>query len=209
MVSGKYLAVSFLLIVMMTTNVSASYLFYQNDSTTYSDGRIDSPYACFTGEEADKNDGYMQAAGDHNWPFPFEYCKLEIVMRFRPTENGRITVGSDWTISYLIETNFPVGDANLYVKYVLYTDGYNALESKTVLTVSCSTPLWGGYNSRSGIVTKSGEDSVNFVYSLQANTWYRMAVQAYITLNGEANAWSSAGYPDALYLDVAEIAVWR
>jgi hypothetical protein len=213
--SGKIRVFALLLMfivipLIQATQVNAAYFFVQTDDTGYSDGRVvGSPPICFYDYSTDNGTGYMQVKGDHNIPFGLEECKIEIIMRFRPTESGSFRVGATWTVSYLLETNFPVGSAVLYIKYVLYSDSYNGLESKTRNTWSISTPLWGGYHSTSGIYTRSAEDYIQFQYSLQSGTWYRMAVEIHLTLDGEANAWSQAGYPNALSVDVAEIAVWK
>ncbi len=208
---GRVLSCLVVIIVLTSaTNASATFSFFRTDNTGYDDARtVGSLPLCYYDEDYSKDSGFVAVKGDHNAPFGPDVAKMEIVMRFRATEDSSsFEVSATWVITYMLETNWPVGEARIEVRYVLYSDSYSGLESRNAgFSRSINTPLFGGYNSINGIVSKSGEDSVTLYYDLQDGTWYRVAVQLYIYLDGEANAWSQAGADNPIHLDVVEIIV--
>ncbi|MCF2137218.1 MAG: hypothetical protein K9W43_08245 [Candidatus Thorarchaeota archaeon] len=207
----KFVFVILVFVLISTTNVSAAFTISQTDTSGYSDARtVGNPPICFYKINHDASSGSVEVCGDHNVPFGPEYCQMEVVMRFKAPESaGYLRVATTWCLSYMIETNYPIGTAKIEVRYVLYTDSYSGLESHSSgFALSVTTPWWGGHNTEKGIKSMSAEHSVLFDHTIQSGTWYRVAVQLYIYLDGEANAWSQVGVGNPVNLDVSEIMVY-
>jgi len=201
-----------LLVLTFATDVSAAFSFSATDATDYFDARtVNSPSMAYSDFDYSDDTGFVEVAGDHNIPWGLEYCYMEVVLRFQASEDcTSFKVASAWTLTYKLETNWPVGYANVKVRYVLYTDGYSALETHdTNINDAAITPLWGSYDSCSGISSKTTSYYITFAYDLQENTYYRVGIQLYLALNGEANAWSYSGASNPVNLDVSEILVYN
>ncbi len=207
----RFLFVLLVFIILFVPNVHAAFTISQDDNTEYSDARkVVNPPICFYDISLDSSSGILEVCGDHNVPFGPEECRLEVVMRFKAPESvDSFKFATAWCISYKIETNYPVGYAKLQVRYVLYSDDYSGRESHSSgFTITASTPLWGNYDSKEGIRSMNTNHYTTFSFRLQANTWYRIAVQLYIYLDGEANAWSQVGTNNPVSLDVSEMMVY-
>lgn len=209
---SRLLAFAVLLVVSLTMNASATFSFSKTDSEGYYNARkVNDPSMAFSIETLDPGAGILEVGGDHNAPAPGEYAKVEVQMRFMaPEDCTHFWVAASWTCSYLLETNWPIGYATIIVYYVLYTDSQVARETHaTIFQPSVNTPWWGGYHSVSDVYSMYASSySIYFDWDLEENTYYRVAVQLYIYLDGEANAWSQAGYPNPVALDVSEIQVY-
>jgi hypothetical protein len=205
----QYFLVVLITVFMLASQVSAAYPISQSDTLGYTDARTAFTTLCFYGIDTDENDGNMQVKGDHNLPYGPDQCGLDMVMRFQAPETGQIKMGASWQMSYKLDClgGWAYGKAVLEVRYILYSDGYNGIETKTAFTVSCVNPWWSDGETISGTKSMSTSTTFSFQWSLQQGTYYRFAVQLYLWLDGEANAWSNAGSPNALPLDVNEIVV--
>ncbi|MBD3158447.1 MAG: hypothetical protein GF309_06605 [Candidatus Lokiarchaeota archaeon] len=198
--------ISVLMMISFAAMVDASYSISEDDTSGYSSVRIDDPYLSFTVVEADKDDGQIKVGGDHNTPWGPDYCKVDMKMEFTAQEDGSISMQADWSLSWKLETDYQVGDAKLYIRYVLWSDSSD-IENEVVFYRHVYTPLWGGYESSHGI--ENEDDTVSFSSNLSEGTEYAVSVQLHIRLDGEANAWSYSGATNPVSLDVNEITVWN
>ena len=201
-------------ILTFANDVGASFLICQSDSTGYSEARVvGSPPVCYYNKDSDKDYGILEVCGDHNLPAGSESCKMEVMMHFQaPEDCYSFRIGAAWSLSYKIETTAPwYGYAYITIRYVLYdSDMSTAIETHSCgWAISCHTDWWGSDDSEYGTKSMSVDDYVLFQFDLSSGTWYYAAVQLYITLDGEANAWSQSGYENPVYLDVADIVVYN